>query len=143
MIFFLGPIFKVMIGCIVLNESFSILDVIYSILCFVGLLLVSKPSFLFSQVVSGDEYQRSFAVACALAAALMSAMAYITVSKVGQGTHVMVHVVYFGWVTALFSVPILLLQFQTFVMPVEKRDIELLVAIGILAFLGQYFINLG
>jgi drug/metabolite transporter (DMT)-like permease len=132
-----------MIGCIVLNESFSILDVIYSILCFVGLLLVSKPSFLFSQVVSGDEYQRSFAVACALAAALMSAMAYITVSKVGQGTHVMVHVVYFGWVTALFSVPILLLQFQTFVMPVEKRDIELLVAIGILAFLGQYFINLG
>jgi drug/metabolite transporter (DMT)-like permease len=132
-----------MIGCIVLHENFSILDVTYSILCFVGLLLVSKPSFLFNEVVSGDEYQRSFAVACALAAALMSAMAYITVRKVGQGTHVMVHVVYFGLVTALFSVPILLLQFQTFAMPVEKRDIELLVAIGILAFLGQYFINLG
>lgn len=152
-IFFLGPIFKVMIGCIILNDNFTIVDGFYSIICFVGLVLVAKPSFLFSQITyfhqptaaeEADEYKRSFAISCALAASLMSAMAYITVRKVGQGTHVMVHVVYFGFVASLISIVFLLLDMQAFVQPrYTWSEFYLLVFNGVLAFIGQYFLNKG
>jgi len=140
-IFFLGPLFKVMIGCIAMNDSFSVSDVFYSILCFVGFLFVVKPRFLFYEMQQDTDYGRSFAISCALAAALMSAMAYITVRKVGQ-QHVMVHVVYFGLVSALLCIPLLLLDSQAFVMPAEE-DAAFFVSVGGLAFLGQYFINIG
>ncbi|KAF1796429.1 hypothetical protein FB192DRAFT_1292562 [Mucor lusitanicus] len=141
-IFFLGPLFKVMIGCVVMNDTFSVSDVFYSILCFVGFLFVVKPRFLFYEMQQhhGDD-GRSFAIACALAAALMSAMAYITMRRVGQ-QHVMVHVVYFGLVSVLLCIPLLLLNLQAFVMP-AKEDAAYFVSVGGLAFLGQYFINIG
>lgn len=139
-----------MIASIILNETFSVLDGFYSICCFIGLVLVSKPSFLFNQITfirfdeQEEEYQKSFAIACALAASLMSAMAYITVKKVGQGTHVMVHVVYFGLVASLLNLPILGLQLQEFVVPkCDWHELGSLLMTGVLAFLGQYFLNQG
>lgn len=132
-----------MIGCIVMNDTFSVSDVFYSILCFVGFLFVVKPRFLFYEMQqhTGGDDGRTCAIACALAGALMSAMAYITVRRVGQ-QHVMVHVVYFGLVSALLCIPLLLLDLQAFVMPV-KEDAAYFVSVGGLAFLGQYFINIG
>lgn len=137
----MGPLFKVMIGCIVLNDSFSVSDVFNSILCFVGFLFIVKPRFLFYETQQDDGYGISYAVSCSLAAALMSAMAYITVRKVGQ-QHVMVHVVYFGLVSTLLCIPMMFMNLQSFIMPQDK-DIVLFVSVGGLAFLGQYFINIG
>ncbi|CEP08185.1 hypothetical protein [Parasitella parasitica] len=74
-----------------------------------------NPRFLFYEMQEHDYYGRSFAISCSVAAALMSAMAYITMRKVGQ-QHVMVHVVYLGLVSTF---------------------------LGVIAFLGQYFINVG
>lgn len=148
-IFFVGPIFKVMIAAIVLNENFTVLDGFYSIVCFLGLILVARPSFLFNQVTfirydEEEEYKRSFGIACALAASLMSAMAYITVRKVGQGTHLMVHVVYFGFVASLLSGFILVCQFQDFILPeCNWHELGLLLMTGVMAFLGQFSLNKG
>lgn len=142
----MGPIFKVMIASILLNESFNVVEGFYSIICFVGLLLISKPRFLFSGFSSilNEDYERSFAIACALAASLMSALAYITVRKVGQGTHIMVHVVYFGIVASLLSLPMLLLHLQEFIMPQKNwHELGLLLLIGLIAFVGQFFLNRG
>ncbi|KAI8049821.1 uncharacterized protein B0P05DRAFT_321905 [Gilbertella persicaria] len=140
-IFFVGPVFKVIIACIVFNERFSTLDVVYILICFGGLLLVGKSS----SMTKADEYERSFAVSCALAASLMSAMAYMTVKKVGQGTHLMVHVVYFGWVTILLCLPVVLFGLQDFKAPVQitGREFVWMAGIGLLAFFGQSFINMG
>lgn len=148
-IFFLGPIFKVMISAIVLNENFTIVDGFYSIVCFLGLILVARPSFLFNHVAfirfdEEEEYQRSFGIACALVASLMSAMAYITVRKVGQGTPVMVHVVYFGCVASLLSIIVLSCQLQGFVVPSWSwHEMGLLLMTGVMAFLGQFTLNEG
>ncbi|KAI7895206.1 uncharacterized protein EV154DRAFT_496269 [Mucor mucedo] len=148
-IFFLGPIFKVMISAIVLNENFTIVDGFYSIVCFLGLILVARPSFLFNHVAfirfdEEEEYQRSFGIACALVASLMSAMAYITVRKVGQGTPVMVHVVYFGCVASLLSIIVLACQLQGFVVPSWSwHEMGLLLMTGVMAFLGQFTLNEG
>lgn len=131
-----------MIGCIILNDTYSILDVFYSILCFVGLLFVSKPTFLVNQFTDDVEYERSFAIACALLGALMSAMAYIAIRKVGQAVHVMVHIVYFGLVTILLGLPAIMMDYPFLKVP-SFYDIQLFVILGILAFLAQYFINLG
>ncbi|KAI8644456.1 hypothetical protein BD408DRAFT_340440 [Parasitella parasitica] len=140
-IFFLGPLFKVMIGCVVMNDSFSVSDAFYSILCSVGFLCIVKPRFLFYEMQEHDYYGRSFAISCSVAAALMSAMAYITMRKVGQ-QHVMVHVVYFGLVSTLLCIPILLLKLQPIVVP-QNEDVVFFISVGGLAFLGQYFINTG
>lgn len=138
-----------MVSAIVLNENFTIVDGFYSIVCFLGLILVARPSFLFNQVAfikfdEEEEYQRSFGIACALVASLMSAMAYITVRKVGQGTSVMVHVVYFGCVATLLSIIILACQFQDFIVPAWNwHESGLLLMTGIMAFLGQFTLNEG
>lgn len=143
-IFFMGPIFKVMIASILLNESFNVVEGFYSIVCFVGLLLIAKPGFGGFSSILNEDYERSFAIACALAASLMSALAYLTVRKVGQGTHIMVHVVYFGIVASLLSLPMLLLRLQEFIMPQKNwHELGLLLMIGLIAFVGQFFLNRG
>lgn len=106
---------------------------------------MSKPSFLvgqFAPAEDAEEYEKSFAIACAIFGALMSAMAYIAIRKVGQIVHVMVHIVYFGFVTILLSLPVIFINFQFLKTP-STYDIGLFVTLGILAFLAQYFINMG
>lgn len=137
----MGPVFKVIIGAILLNESFNIMDAFYTIFCLVGLTLVSKPRYLFHQGAANDQ---GFAIFCGLAASFMSAMAYITVRKVGQGTHVMVHVVYFGCVASILSVFAFLFHYQTMVIPKANwNELGLLLTMGCIAFIGQYFLNRG
>lgn len=131
--------FTVLIGCILLNDSCSMLDMFYSILCCVGFMFVAKPNFLVNFTV---EYQSSFAIACALLGAFMSAVAYVFIRKVGQMVHVMVHIVYFGLVTILLGLPVLLVEYPYLKIP-SAQDLSVFIILGILAFLAQYFINLG
>ncbi|KAI8979417.1 hypothetical protein BDF20DRAFT_869382 [Mycotypha africana] len=144
-IFFLGPVFKAMFSCAVMNGSFSFLDAFYSIICFTGLFFVSKPNFLFRNIVTEEEqdYDHFFAVVSALLAAVMSATAYITVSKISQRTHIMVHVVYFGLVSLCIGIPLHLFSVERLFLPKDTREAGLLILVGIFAFIGQYLINLG
>ncbi|CAO3668407.1 unnamed protein product [Rhizopus stolonifer] len=139
-LFFVGPIFKVVFGSGILNENFTMKDGFYSICCFVGLLFVIKPSILFNQQMI-DDVPGSIAVVSVLAGALMSAMAYVTVRKLGQDTHVLVHMVYFGFVASIIS----LSRSHEFVMPDYRPfgDLWMLLTIGIIAFLGQSLLNRG
>ncbi|KAG1439041.1 hypothetical protein G6F56_012429 [Rhizopus delemar] len=88
-----------------------------------------------------DDVPGSIAVVSILAGALMSAMAYVTVRKLGQDTHVLVHMVYFGFVASIIS----LSRSHEFVMPDYHPfgDLWMLLTIGIIAFLGQSLLNRG
>ncbi|OBZ83129.1 Solute carrier family 35 member G1 [Choanephora cucurbitarum] len=139
-----APIFKVIIGSVVLSEGFSTLEAVYSIMSCVGVVLIarSSPSPI---SVDEDEYQRSFAIACALAASLLSAMAYTTVKKLNQSVHLLVHCVYFGCVTLGLCMPVMVFGLQDFKLPhqIKNYDLGIMMALGSLAFLGQYAINTG
>jgi drug/metabolite transporter (DMT)-like permease len=114
----------------------------------IGVVLVSKPQFLFgggdNSKNEGDisELKRLFAILCALLGAVMSAVAYVTVRKIGRGAHFMVHVVYFGFVSAIVA-PIGMFLFQTPVMPHGPYEYGMLVLVGLSAFIGQCFLNQG
>lgn len=148
-VFFLGPAFTAILAALVLGEAFTLFDGICSVACMVGVVLVSKPQFLFGGNPTHDdnedsisEWKRLFAILCALVGAMMSAVAYVTVRKIGRGAHFMVHVVYFGLVSAVVS-PIGMALFQTPVMPHGSYEYTMLILVGLSAFIGQCFLNQG
>lgn len=115
----------------------------------IGVVLVSKPQFLFGgeTPIQDDEddmteWKRLFAILCALLGAMMSAIAYVTVRKIGRGAHFMVHVVYFGLVSIVVS-PIGMFLFQTPVVPQGSYEYTMLLLVGLTAFIGQCFLNQG
>lgn len=148
-VFFLGPAFTAILAAIVLGEAFTLFDGVCSVACMIGVVLVSKPQFLFGGNSAHDdsaetisEWKRLFAILCALLGAVMSAVAYVTVRKIGRGAHFMVHVVYFGLVSAVVS-PIGMALFQTPVMPHGSYEYSMLILVGLSAFIGQCFLNQG
>ncbi|KAG2177946.1 hypothetical protein INT43_003193 [Umbelopsis isabellina] len=146
-IFFLGPIFTALLATVALHEPFSLFDGICATFCLVGVVLVSRPEFLFGKAVlhvqeMDAESERIFAIICAVIGAMMSAVAYVTVRKIGKGAHFMVHVVYFGALSSALS-PIGIWGFQHFVMPETFNDYLILVLVGTFAFLGQCLLNQG
>lgn len=143
----MGPAFTAILASLVLGEAFTLFDGICSVACMVGVVLVSKPQFLFG--VEGShkdqdigEWQRLFAILCALVGAMMSAVAYVTVRKIGRGAHYMVHVVYFGLVSIVVA-PIGMTVFQTPIMPHGWYEYTMLLLVGLSAFIGQCFLNQG
>ncbi|KAG1184905.1 hypothetical protein G6F35_014990 [Rhizopus arrhizus] len=86
-----------------------------------------------------EDVPRSIATVAVLVGALMSAMAYVTARKLGQDTHIVVHMVYFGLVASIISLP----RLQEFVIPDQLDTIWMLGAIGLVAFLGQTLLNYG
>ncbi|CAO3693173.1 unnamed protein product [Rhizopus microsporus] len=142
-LFFVGPIFKIVVASVVLNEMYSFKDGFYSVICFIGLLFVIKPSIFFNVII---DTSRSVAVLCALTGALMSATAYVTVRKIGQETHVLVHIVYFGFVASMISLLVYFVRLQQFVIPDYHQfnnALWMLGAIGPIAFLGQFLLSQG
>ncbi|KAM3583977.1 hypothetical protein VKS41_003943 [Umbelopsis sp. WA50703] len=146
-VFFLGPIFTALLASFALGEPFSLFDGICAVLCFVGVVLVSRPEFLFGKAVvhaqeMDAEFERIFAVMCSVVGAMMSAVAYVTVRKIGKGAHFMVHVVYFGAISSALS-PIGIWGLQHFVMPETWNDYLILILVGTFAFVGQCLLNQG
>lgn len=148
-VFFLGPAFTAILASLVLGEAFSLFDGICSVSCMIGVVLVSKPQFLFGgeTPIQDDEddmteWKRLFAILCALLGAMMSAIAYVTVRKIGRGAHFMVHVVYFGLISIVVS-PIGMFLFQTPVVPQGSYEYTMLLLVGLTAFIGQCFLNQG
>lgn len=144
----MGPAFTAILAAIVLGEAFTLFDGICSVTCMVGVVLVSKPEFLFGggddKSIKDDisEWKRLFAIFCALVGAMMSAVAYVTVRKIGRGAHFMVHVVYFGFVSAIVAT-IGMVLFQKPIMPQGWNEYGMLLLVGLSAFIGQCFLNQG
>ncbi|KAI7875994.1 hypothetical protein K492DRAFT_210625 [Lichtheimia hyalospora FSU 10163] len=150
-LFFLGPAFTVVLLSILFNDPFTVFDGFCSVLCVVGVVLLSQPHHLFGkQTISSSEQEhdrkRTIAIVCALLGALMSAAAYVVVRKVGKGIHFMVHVFYAGVVAAVISPLVLFLLFQQTIPPIERystHEWTQLALVGLLAFLGQCLLHQG
>lgn len=141
----MGPAFTAILAAIVLGEPFTLFDGICAVACLIGVGLISKPQFLFggeSNEGDASDWKRILAIFCALLGAVMSAVAYVTVRKIGRGAHYLVHVVYFGLVSMVVA-PIGMFLFQTPVVPHGWNDYSMLILVGLFAFVGQCFLNQG
>ncbi|ORX58904.1 hypothetical protein DM01DRAFT_1333520, partial [Hesseltinella vesiculosa] len=142
-LFFLGPVFTFVIGAVVLEDRLTGWDALYTLGSIVGVTLITQPnlwsrfSFISTSVRLGH--------ACALGGAVMAAFSFLTVRKIGKGTHFLVHSAYFGVLSMLISPPGWFV-FQRWVFPSpDTNDLPFisLVLVGLFAFIGQCFLHLG
>ncbi|KAI7867714.1 hypothetical protein BDF14DRAFT_1800943 [Spinellus fusiger] len=140
-LFFLGPTFTAMMACFFLKEPWTLVEGVCSVVCLPGILLVWQPHALVwgSADSPSDSSLRSLAVVCAVAGAVLSAVAYVSVKRVGNSTHFMVHSVYvsavacgLGWI-GLGWTPLPVVE--------DLFAVLVLVSVGVCAFLGQWLLN--
>jgi drug/metabolite transporter (DMT)-like permease len=105
-----------------------------SVLCLGGVLLVSKPSALF-----GGSALDPLAVGVGALGAFFTACAYVDIRKLSGREHPLVIVLYFPMITVPLTLPLLV---GRAVMP-EGVEWLLLVAVGVLAQLGQLALTRG
>ncbi|KAI9015700.1 hypothetical protein CLU79DRAFT_765416 [Phycomyces nitens] len=157
-LFFLGPTFTAIVSYLVLNEPYTLFDGVCSVGCLFGIVLVWRPKYALGHPVADplmaiysidpsrlaeDEMARSFAILCVVAGAIMSAIAYISVRKVGKGTHFMVHSVYFAVISCALCMGGVLFMPQSTLL---QKDWSSYIPLGLMAlfsFAGQCFLNQG
>ncbi|RKP14669.1 hypothetical protein BJ684DRAFT_4945, partial [Piptocephalis cylindrospora] len=164
-VFFTGPAFTSLSAHLLLGEPFTRLDKAAATICLSGVVLVAKPSFLFSSPLptvehptlsDAEEWNRLLAVGAALLGAILAALAYTTVRKVGSRAHFLAHTFYFGIASSIISLGLLFLfpsssssssppsstPFSP-LLELEPMGWVLLAGIGLAAFLGQCCLNRG
>lgn len=127
---FLHPAFTAVLAFLFLREKLSAYTALCIALSFSGLVLISRPEFLFSGWPSELPL---WAIAVAIAGALGSAIAYVLVRKLSNLEDSSVIIVYFPMIALPFS---LLLLGDDFVMP-EGISWLILLFVGVATQVGQ------
>lgn len=132
---YLNPVFTALLAALVLGERLewrASLSVVGSL---GGLLLVARPAFLFG----GAQHLDPVASGVALAGALFSAGAYVTVRRVGSGEHPLVVVFWFPLVATPLSLP---LAFPVWQWPTPLEWL-VLIGVGVATQTAQVFMTRG
>ncbi|HSU15640.1 DMT family transporter [Longimicrobium sp.] len=132
-----NPVWTAWLGWWLLGEALTAGEAVLSGAGLLGVLLIARPTVLFGGV--GAARLDPFAVGVALAGALFSASAYVSVRKLSRTEHPLMIVFYFTLVTVPASLPGAL---AGAVMP-RGREWALMVGVGVMALLGQVFLTRG
>lgn len=127
---YLHPMFTAVLALYFLKEKIHASTILCIVLSFLGLLLISRPDFLFGEQLGPLP---AFAVAIAVLGAFGSAVAYVLVRKLAQIEDSSVIIFYFPLIALPFS---LLMLGSDFVMP-KGDEWLLLILVGIFTQVGQ------
>ena len=169
---FTTPPFAAAFAVVLAGEKWLKLDMMGAVVCFMGVMLIAHPSWLFGNpnttttttTVNGhnpssstsntgagadDDSATFLAIAVALLGAALAGLAYMSVRKIGHRATANVMVLYYG----AFSIPLVLLgskclrdQWNVWsegAALLSAADWGLLVLTGLSAYAGQYLVNLG
>lgn len=135
-IHYTNPIFTALAAAFFLAEGMRALELVLAVVSLAGVAVVARPAFLFGGEVTGLD---PLGVAAAVAGALFSAGAYVTVRRASRSNHHLVIVFYFALVATLGAIP--------FAAPVWEwpTGVEWLVllGVGVTTQLGQVFLTRG
>ncbi len=131
-----NPVFTALLAVVLLGESLRRRDLGLALLSLAGVVLMTRPGFVFGGL---DERLDPFAVAIALAGALFSAAAYVTVRRLGRTEDPVVIVFWFAMIATLASIPF---TAADAVMP-SPLEWLLLLAIGGVTQVGQVLMTRG
>ena len=136
MIQYLHPVFTAMLAAVVLGERADRSLAASVLLGSAGVLLVTRPAFLFAE---GGATLDPLGVAAALAGALLTAVAYVGVRELSSTEHPLVIVLWFPLVSLPASLP------ATIAQGVWPRGTEwlTLLGVGVLAQIGQVCLTRG
>ena len=142
-ILFVGPLLTLFLARFMLNEPLTPTKIASLIIGFCGIILVSRPSFIFGKRASTSSYPyRSVAIVVALVGSVMNAFNFVLIRKIGTGVPYLTMVWHFVWPSFVLSVPLLFMTKSTRHWPsvMEWVNIEI-VTVGYLA--GQIVLNIG
>jgi drug/metabolite transporter (DMT)-like permease len=131
-----NPVFTALLAAIFLAEHIRPRDLGLVFLSLGGVVLMARPAFLFGGLAEGLD---PVAVAVALAGAMLSAGAYVTVRRLGRTEDPVVIVFYFALVATAGSIPL------TAMNPVLPTAWEWLAlgSIGVVTQIAQVFLTKG
>ena len=142
-ILFVGPLLTLFLARFMLNEPLTRTKIAALILGFLGIVLVSRPSFIFGKRATSSTYPyRSTAIVVALVGSVMNAFNFVLIRKIGVGVPYLTMVWHFVWPSFVLSVPLLFATKTPKHWPtiMEWINIEI-VTVGYLA--GQIVLNIG
>ncbi len=117
-----NPLFVALIAAWALRERLSLALIVVIVVGFLGVLLVTRPAFLFGGAAPRLD---PLGVGVALVGAVVSAGAYVTVRKASRTEHPLVIVFYFPLITVPAALPMVVPNF------VWPRSWEWLVLLGV------------
>jgi len=131
-----SPVIVGIFAAIFLKEKYEKSQFFGALFCFVGVIFVAKPAFLFQldEEKQEENHQKFFGVIALLTGTIFVATTQVLVKTVGAKTNEGVVTLYFAFATCVFT-PVLAL-YQGFG-PLTSRDILIIVGLGIISFVGQ------
>eukprot|EP00164_Ancoracysta_twista_P010719 GFYU01016271.1.p1 GENE.GFYU01016271.1~~GFYU01016271.1.p1 ORF type:complete len:407 (-),score=69.85 GFYU01016271.1:15-1235(-) len=146
-IFYSSPIFTAVLCRVYLNESYTVVDGVASILSLLGVVCVAQPEGLFGSDGHEDPYQstRLWGTILGLVGAMASACAFASVRMVGKDVNVMVLVNYFGLVASTSSFALWMVTDMSWEIhqPLTGTDVWMLLGTGATGAVGQGLLNQG
>ena len=130
-----NPVFAALLAAGLIGERLGVRDIIGVIASMIGVALIARPSFLFADAPPIDPVH----VAIALAGAMFSATAYVTVRMLRGADDALVIVFYFPVVTVPLVLPFAITQWVT---PTVAEWIVML-GIGITTQIAQVYMTRG
>jgi drug/metabolite transporter (DMT)-like permease len=131
-----NPVFTALLAALFLAEAIRRREMAFVLLSLAGVVLMTRPAFLFG---GADGRLDPFAVGVALAGALFSAAAYVTVRSLGRTEDPVVIVFWYAVIAALGALPFTVAEA---VLP-TPLEWAVLLGIGGVTQLGQVFMTRG
>jgi len=136
-----SPVITAVAAALLLGEAWGRLDALGSVLCMVGVVLISKPSFVMTFFGAEPKPMNLNGLLGAAIASVMSSVVYLLV-RVLKGVHPMVFVNYFAAAGIVLG-PILSVAAGETWSWHARKDWPLLVLLAIFSIIGQALMNLG
>lgn len=131
-----NPVFTALIAAVVLSEPIGGREAAAVTASLVGVVAIARPSFLFDSVPGRLD---PLAVGVALAGAVLSAAAYVTVRRLGRSEHPLVIVHYFAVIVVLGSLPVTALGI-VWPSPIQWAG---LAGVGVTTHIAQVYLTRG
>lgn len=139
-----------------LREPFTWKEALCSLVAFLGVLFVARPTWLFphthrpssdepkAPVFSVTPEQRALAVVAAIVGTLGASTAYSTIRVIGKRAHSLISVNYFAFISTVASFIVLLVHPDLhFTLPTTALQWVLIAIIGLFGFLLQFLLTEG
>ncbi|KAK2462438.1 hypothetical protein APHAL10511_005535 [Amanita phalloides] len=144
---FLVPLCTAIAGSILLKEKFTRGEALAGIVSLLGVLLISRPSFIFDHGGANkslaSEAQRLIAVGVAMIGVLGAAGAFICIRAVGKRAHPLHNVAYLSFLSTVQSAIAAIIMRIPIVLPARPLFLSILVMNGIFGFLAQTLMTMG
>ncbi|OXC69015.1 hypothetical protein AYX13_02304 [Cryptococcus neoformans] len=169
---FLAPSVTALLGFLFLHETLSQREILAGFFCLVGVVLVSRPPFIFGGEGKGEDIalpedggrgtrldlplppgegdqqgnnatERAIAVTWAFVAVFFASMAYTTIRWIGNKAHALHSITYFSYSCTITCGLWLLFKPGHIVWVSSLRELLFILTIGLFGFAAQTFLTLG